>query len=89
MFFSFFVAILYRCSINQQVLTMTKSEQFAIDEWLYDYPKSATFEDVLYMLIDGNDTSIVCYPQGESMSKRDLANCISGTQTHFAFVVGE
>jgi hypothetical protein len=31
----------------------------------------------------------VCYPQGESMSKRDLANCISGTQTHFAFVVGE
>ena len=89
MFFSFFVAILYRCSINQQVLTMTKSEQFAIDEWLYDYPKTATFEDVLYMLIDGNDTSIVCYPQGESMSKRDLANCISGTQTHFAFVVGE
>ena len=68
---------------------MTKSEQFAIDEWLYDYPKTATFEDVLYMLIDGNDTSIVCYHHGESMSKRDLANCISGTQTHFAFVVGE
>jgi hypothetical protein len=89
MFFFFFVAILYMCSINQQVLTMTKSEQFAIDEWLYDYPKTATFDDILYMLLDGNDTSIVCYPQGESMSKRDLANCISGTQTHFAFVVGE
>ena len=89
MFFFFLVAILYRCSINQQVLTMTKSERFALDEWLYDYPKTATFDDILYMLLDGNDTSIVCYPQGESMSKRDLANCISGTQTHFAFVVGE
>jgi len=68
---------------------MTKSEQFAIDEWLYDYPKTATFDDILYLLLDDNDTTIVCYPQGESMSKRDLANCISGTQTHFAFVVGE
>ena len=68
---------------------MTKSEQFALDEWLYDYPKTATFDDILYLLLDENDTSIVCYPQGESMSKRDLANCISGTQTHFAFFTGE
>ena len=68
---------------------MTKSEQFALDEWLYDYPKTATFDDILYLLLDDDDTSIVCYPQGESMSKRDLANCISGTQTHFAFFTGE
>lgn len=68
---------------------MTKSEQFAIDEWLFDYPKTLSFDDILYLLLDPKDTSIVSYPQGESMSKRDLANCISGTQTHFAFVVGE
>ena len=68
---------------------MTKSEQFALDEWLYDYPKTATFDDILYLLLDENDTTIVSYPQGESMTKRDLANCISGTQTHFAFFTGE
>jgi len=68
---------------------MTKSEQFAIDEWLYDYPKTATFDDILYLLLDDNDETIVPYGHGETMSKRDLANCISGTQTHFAFVTGE
>ena len=68
---------------------MTKSEQFAIDEWLFEYPKTASFDDILYMLLDDNDESIVPYVQGETMSRRDLANFISGTQTHFAFVVGE
>ena len=68
---------------------MTKSEQFAIDEWLFEYPETASFDDILYLLLDDNDETIVPYGHGETMSKRDLANCISGTQTHFAFVVGE
>jgi hypothetical protein len=68
---------------------MTKSEQFAIDEWLFEYPKTASFDDILYMLLDEEDQSIVPYVQGETMSRRDLANFISGTQTHFAFVTGE
>jgi hypothetical protein len=68
---------------------MTKSEQFAIDEWLFEYPKTASFDDILYMLLDDENTSIVPYAQGETMSRRDLANYISGTQTHFAFVTGE
>jgi hypothetical protein len=68
---------------------MTKSEQFAIDEWLFEYPKNASFDDILYMLLDEEDQSIVPYVQGETMPRRDLANFISGTQTHFAFVTGE
>jgi hypothetical protein len=68
---------------------MTKSEQFAIDEWLFEYPKTASFDDILYMLLDADDNSIVPYAQGETMSRRDLANFISGTQTHFASVTGE
>jgi hypothetical protein len=41
------------------------------------------------MLLDEEDQSIVPYVQGETMPRRDLANFISGTQTHFAFVTGE
>ena len=68
---------------------MTRSEQFAIDEWLFDYPKTLSFDDILYLLLDPKDTSIVPYAQGETMTKRDLANYISGTQTHFCFVTGD
>jgi hypothetical protein len=68
---------------------MTRSEQFAIHEWLFDYPKTLSFDDILYLLLDPKDTSIVPYQQGEAMSRQDLANYISGTQTHFAFVTGE
>lgn len=63
---------------------MSPSEQFAINEWLFEYPKNASFDDILYMVLDEEDSSITPYAHGESMSRQDLANCISGTETHFA-----
>ena len=63
---------------------MTKSEQFAIDEWLFEYPKDATFDDILYMVIDPDNESIVPFGHCGNMSRQDLGNCISGTETHFA-----
>jgi hypothetical protein len=66
---------------------MTRSEQFAIDEWLFDYPKTLSFDDILYLLLDPKDTSIVPYAQGETMSRQDLGNFISGTETHFFSVM--
>jgi hypothetical protein len=69
---------------------MTKSEQFAIDEWLFEYPKDTSFDDILYMIIeDDSEETIIPYVQGQSMTKRELADFISGTQTHFSFVTGE
>ena len=67
---------------------MTKSEKFALDEWLFEYPKDASFDDILYMLLDEENESIVPFDLW-IMPRRDMANCISGTQTHFAFVTGE
>ena len=66
---------------------MTKSEQFAIDEWLFQYPKDASFDDILYLLIDESDETVV--PYIDSIPRRDIANFMSGTQTHFAFVTKE
>jgi hypothetical protein len=67
---------------------MKTSEQFAIDEWLWEYPKNATFDDILYLLLDADDTTVV--PCGVvSMPRRELADCIANTQTHFANVTNE
>ena len=38
---------------------------------------------------DDSEEKIVPYVQGQSMTKRELADFISGTQTHFSFVTGE
>ena len=67
---------------------MKTSEKFALNEWLFQYPKEATFDDVLYLLLNDNDETVVPYhlPQ---MPRRELAQCISNTQTHFAAVTEE
>ena len=67
---------------------MTKSEQFAIDEWLFEYPKDASFDDILYLLLDSEDETIVPYVKGV-MTRREIADHISGTETHFAFVTNQ
>jgi hypothetical protein len=68
---------------------MTKSEQFAIDEWLLEYPKNASFDDILYMIIDPKNKSIVPFSHGENMTRQDLGNCIAGTETHFFYVMNQ
>jgi hypothetical protein len=68
---------------------MTNSEQFAIDEWLFEYPKDASFDDILYMLLDSENETIVPFGHGQNMSRQDLGNCISGTETHFAFFTNQ
>ena len=68
---------------------MTKSEQFAIDEWLLEYPKNASFDDILYKIIDPKNKSIVPFSHGENMSRQDLGNCIAGTETHFFYVMNQ
>ena len=65
------------------MLIMTKSELFAINEWLSDYPKDATFDDILYMLCFKDDKRIVPLYFADHLSKNDLANCIANTETHF------
>jgi hypothetical protein len=55
---------------------MTNSEQFAIDEWLFEYPKDASFDDILYMLLDSENESIVPFGHGENMSRQDRSDAM-------------
>jgi hypothetical protein len=65
---------------------MTKSELFAINEWLFQYTKNASFDDILYLLLDEEDDSIVVWDPFADINRRVLANCIANTETHFSVV---
>lgn len=67
---------------------MKTSERFALNEWLFQYPKEATFDDVLYLLLDDNDETVVPYHL-PAMPRREVAQSISNTQVHFAAVTEE
>lgn len=68
---------------------MHKSELFALNEWLFQYPKNASFDDILYLLLDEEDDSIIPWDIGKLISRTELANAIANTQTHFFTVTRE
>ena len=68
---------------------MTKSELFAVNEWLSDYPKDATFDDILYLLLDPDNETVSPWDIGSRISRTELANAIANTETHFSAVTRE
>jgi hypothetical protein len=68
---------------------MKTSERFALDEWLFEYPKNATFDDVLYLLLNDDDETVAPWKNGHPVTRREVAQNIANTQTHFAVVTGE
>lgn len=68
---------------------MKQSERFALNEWLSEYPENKSFDDILYLLLDDEDDSIIPWEVVEDYPRRDIAQFISNTQTHFATVTNE
>ena len=68
---------------------MKTSELFALNQWLMVFPENATFDDVLYLLLDPGDETVVPWYVIETYPRRDIAEFIAGTQTHFANVTNE
>ena len=68
---------------------MKTSEKFALNEWLSDYPLNATFDDVLYLLLDDNDESVALWEVVQYYPRHSIAEFISNTQSHFAAVTDE
>jgi hypothetical protein len=68
---------------------MKQSERFALNEWLSEYPENKSFDDILYLLLDDEDDSVIPWEVVEDYPRRDIAQFISNTQTHFATVTNE
>jgi len=68
---------------------MKTSERFALNEWLSDFPLNATFDDVLYLLLDDEDETVIPWEVVQNYPRHSIAEFISNTQAHFAAVTYE
>jgi hypothetical protein len=64
---------------------MNKAERFAINEWLSDYPSDTSF-DVIMDLIRDDDESVIPWELVENYPAANLIEVIYNTKTHFEFV---
>jgi len=63
---------------------MNKAERFAINEWLSEYPSDTSF-DVIMDLIRDDDESIIPWELVENYPAADLIEVIYNTKIHFEF----
>jgi hypothetical protein len=73
----------------KQIPHLTYGEQFALDEWLSDYPETMSYEDILLTLTTGDeDNEITVWAAMENNPLSDIAEYIDNTRAHFDNVVG-
>jgi len=64
---------------------MNTAERFAINEWLSEYPSDTSF-DVIMDLIRDDDESVIPWELVENYPAADLIEVIYNTKIHFEFV---
>ena len=64
---------------------METSERFAINEWLSEYPDDKTFDEIMD-LIREDDESVTAWELVEHYPAADLIEVIYNTKLHFEFV---
>ena len=64
---------------------MEISERFAINEWLSDYPEDKTFDEIMD-LIREDDESVTAWELVENYPAADLIEIIYNTKMHFEAV---
>jgi hypothetical protein len=64
---------------------METSERFALNEWLSDFPEDKTFDEIIDLIYE-EDESINPWEPVENYSAARLVQIISDTKTHFEFV---
>lgn len=65
---------------------MKTSEQFAISEWLTEWPENATYDQILDM-VRNDDLRITVWQVAENMGRYNLADTIDDLRIHFEYTV--
>ena len=61
---------------------MTHAETFALNEWLTEYPDNLTYDEVLELLRD-EDESVIVWQWFEYTPVTDMIENIDNTRSHF------
>jgi len=64
---------------------METSERFALNEWLTDFPEDKTFDEIIDLIYE-EDESISPWELVEDYSAARLIQVICDTKNHFEFV---
>lgn len=72
---------------------MKLSEQFALNQWLTDYPENLTYEQIIDLLHGDSEEwtndEITVWQTVENFTLRQIAEFINDTREHFARVTNE
>ena len=73
----------------KQIQDLTYGEQFALDEWLSDYPNTMSYEDIILTMTSGNEgNEITVWGAMTDHPLSHIAGYIEDTRRHFDRVVG-
>jgi hypothetical protein len=64
---------------------MNQAERFAINEWLSEYPEDKTYDEIIDLIYE-EDESVIPWELVEHCSAAPLVEIINNTKTHFEFV---
>jgi len=66
---------------------MKTSEHFALDEWLSDYPENLTYDEIIAILRDPENTwhadNVTVWEAVENSTLDQVADYIESTKKHF------
>lgn len=65
---------------------MKVSERFALNEWLSDYPRDKSYEEIIDMIHDRDDT-VTPWGLVECYSPYDVVEYIDNTRSHLESVI--
>ena len=68
---------------------MKPSEQFALNQWLTDYPDNLTYDEVIDELQVRESDAVIPWDLVEGYSPAFIAGLIDDTRRHFASVTNE
>lgn len=75
---------------------MKKSEQFALNEWLCDYPESLTYSEIIDLMMGDDENGeqwtneqITVWQTVEHFTLNQVVDFIENTRAHFARVTEE
>lgn len=72
---------------------MKLSEQFALNQWLTDYPEGLTYDEVIDLMLGDEDEwthdQITVWQTVEHFTLRQVIEFIEDTRKHFAAVTNE
>ena len=67
---------------------MKQSELFALNEHLSEFPDNKTFEEIINLILN-EDESVIIWQPLENYPADDVAEIIINTKEHFEFVTKE